>query len=180
MKIWKNQKFWVAVQAVLIYVWLTDLSALAGTDTYYSVYVLCGALGLLCLWDNWKTPSQGKTPVVIWVFSALFSLAVVLGNHELYEPLKVLQNLMNGVLDLLGGFCVGYQILRCLLRRLPLKASEESRIHPKRVFFLVFGAVAVIDLGFLFFAHYPGLLTTDSYSTIAQILNGDYNNTIPF
>ena len=32
----------MAVQALLIYVWLTDLSALAGTDTYYSVYLLCG------------------------------------------------------------------------------------------------------------------------------------------
>lgn len=180
MRIWKNQKFWAAVQAVLIYVWLTDLSALAGTDTYYSVYVLCGALGLLCLWDNWKTPSAWKTPAAVWVFSGLFSLAVVLGNHELYEPLKVLQNLMNSVLDLLGGFCVGYQILRCLLRRLPLKASLESRTHPKRVFFLVFAAVAAVDLGFLFFAHYPGLLTTDSYSTIAQILDGNYNNTMPF
>ena len=36
----------MVVQALLIYVWLTDLSALAGTDTYYSVYLLCGAAAL--------------------------------------------------------------------------------------------------------------------------------------
>ena len=48
----------MVVQALLIYVWLTDLSALAGTDTYYSVYLLCGAAALLCLWDNRK---GGKT-----------------------------------------------------------------------------------------------------------------------
>ena len=28
-----------AVQAILIYVWLTDLSPLSGTDTYYSEYL---------------------------------------------------------------------------------------------------------------------------------------------
>ena len=44
----------MAVQAVLVYVWLTDLSALAGTDTYFSVYLLLGVAALLCLWDNRK------------------------------------------------------------------------------------------------------------------------------
>ena len=37
----------LAAQALLIYVWLTDLSALSGTDTYYSVYLLLGAAALL-------------------------------------------------------------------------------------------------------------------------------------
>ena len=47
-----NPTLLLGVQALLIYVWLTDLSALAGTDTYYSVYLLCGAAALLGLWDN--------------------------------------------------------------------------------------------------------------------------------
>lgn len=45
-----------AAQATLIYVWLTDLSALSGTDTYYSVYLLCGVAGLICLLDNRRHP----------------------------------------------------------------------------------------------------------------------------
>ena len=40
-----------------------------------------------------------------------------LSNHEIYEPAS-LQNWLNIVMDLLGGFCVGYQILFCMLRRL--------------------------------------------------------------
>lgn len=44
--------------------------------------------------------------------------------------------------------------------------------------FGVFAAVALIDLVYLFLARYPGILTTDSYSTIAWILDGNYNNTI--
>ena len=177
MKTWRcRPAAGMAIQALLIYVWLTDLSALSGTDTYYSVYLLCGVAALLCLWDNRK---GGKTPLPVWIFSGLFSLAVVLGNHEIYEPAS-LQNRLNVCMDLLGGFCVGLQILRCMLRRLPMMGSAKSRTHAAWVFLGVFGAVALIDLSFLFFARYPGILTTDSYTTITQILEGNYNNTMPF
>ena len=37
-----NPAAMLGVQALLIYIWLTDLSAVAGTDTYYSVYLLLG------------------------------------------------------------------------------------------------------------------------------------------
>lgn len=166
----------MAVQALLIYVWLTDLSALAGTDTYYSVYLLCGAAALLCLWDNRK---GGKTHPALWIFAGLFALAVVLGNYEIYEPASM-QNRLNCVMDLLGGFCVGYQILRDMLRRLPLRGETGERKHPKLVFWGVFCVVAAIDLGYLVFAHYPGILTRDSYTTIGQLLYGHYSNTMPY
>lgn len=166
----------LTLQALLIYVWLTDLSALAGTDTYYSVYLLCGVAALLCLWDNRK---GGETPPALWIFSGLFSLAVVLGNHEIYEPAS-LQNRLNVVMDLLGGFSVGFQILRCMLRRLPLQGCAGARKHPSWVFWGVFAAVALIDLGYLMFARYPGILTRDSYTTVSQILYGHYDNTMPF
>ncbi|MDO5544506.1 MAG: DUF6020 family protein [Eubacteriales bacterium] len=172
----RNPAVLFGAQALLIYVWLTDLSALAGTDTYYSVYLLCGTAALLCLWDNRK---GGRGHPALWVFAGLFSLAVVLGNHEIYEPASM-QNRLNFVMDLLGGFCVGYQILRCMLRRLPLKGGTGERKHPGRVFWGVFAAVAVIDLGYLVFAHYPGILTRDSYTTIGQLLYGHYDNTMPY
>lgn len=167
-----------AVQAVLIYVWLTDLSPLSATDTYYSVYLICGIAGLICLLDNRKCPSAEHLPVLA-VFSGLFALAVVMGNYQLYEP-RSMQNCLNAVMDLLGGFVVGFQILRCMMRRLPGQCDPGQRKHPAAVFWGVFGITAVIDLGYLFFARYPGILTTDSYTTIAQILHRDYNNTMPF
>lgn len=171
-----NPTVGLAAQALLIYIWLTDLSALAGTDTYYSVYLLCGVAALLCLWDNRK---GGKSHPALWVFAGLFSLAVVMGNHEIYEPASM-QNRLNTVMDLLGGLCVGFQILRCMLRRLPLKGEAGERKHPGWVFWGVFAVVAVIDLGYLVFAHYPGILTTDSFTTIGQLLYGHYDNTMPY
>ena len=103
------------VQALLIFVWLADLSALAGTDTYYSVYLLLGVAALFCLWDNRK---GGKDHPALWVFAGLFALAVTLGNHEIYEPASM-QNRLNFVMDLLGAFCAGHALLRCMLRQWP-------------------------------------------------------------
>lgn len=165
----------MAVQALLVYVWLTDLSALAGTDTYYSVYLLCGIAALLCLWDNRK---GGKSHPALWVLAGLFALAATLGNHEIYEPASM-QNRLNFVMDLLGGFCVGYQILRCMLRRLPLMGKTGERKHPQWVFWGVFAAVAAVDFGFLL-ARYPGVLTRDSITTVSQVVFGSYDNTMPY
>ena len=170
-----NSGFSIAAQALLIYVWLTDLSALAGTDTHYSAYLLLGVAALLCLWDNRK---GGKSRPALWCLAGLFSVAVVLGNHEIYEPAS-LQNRLNIVMDLLGGFCVGYQILFCMLRRLPLRRDTGQRKHPQWVFWGVFAAVALIDLGFLL-ARYPGILTRDSITTVSQVVFGSYDNTMPY
>lgn len=176
---WKpNSKHLCALQAVLIFVWLTDLSPLTETDTYYSVYLLCGLAGLACLLANRQ--QTAKQPAALKIFAGLFTLAVVMGNYELYQPFSALQNKLNLVLDLAGGYCVGFQVLFAMHSRLPLRRDTRERKHPAAVFWAVFGVIAVIDLAYLFGARYPGVLTTDSYSTVSQILNGNYNNTMPF
>ena len=174
---------WAVFQAVLIYIWLTVLSPLSVTDAYYSVYLLCGAAGLLCLYDNHRSGSdlaRGQK-TVLCLFAALFSGAVVLANYPFFEPLSVLQNLFDGICTFAGGFSVGYQVLLFFHRRLPLTVDGGKRKHPGRVFFLVFGSVAAIDLLYLFFALYPGVLTTDSYATVGQSLGQlPYDNIMPF
>lgn len=178
MKKYLSKKYLALFQAVLIFVWLADLSPLAETDTYYSVFLLCGLAGLAGLLDNWRHPI--RRPAALHLFAGVFALLVVMGNYELYQPFYALQSKLNLLMDLVGGFCVGDEILTAMLRLLPLKPCAGERKHPKRFFFLTFGVIAVIDIGYLFAARYPGVLTTDSYTTIAQILNGDYNNTMPF
>lgn len=183
MKKYRQAFLWV--QVLFIYAWLTVLSPLSVTDTYYSVYLICGIAGLLCLADNYRFVSGGNVDqpnvVVLTTFAVIFSCAVALANYVLFEPLSVLQNLFDLICCLFGGASIGYQVLTCLMRRLPLKAKESQRNHPIHVFFLVFGSIAVIDLLYLLFVLYPGVLTLDSLSTIAQIM-GDkpYNNTMPY
>lgn len=172
-----DKKYRILLQGALIFVWLTDLSPLTQTDTYYSVYLLCGLAGLACLLANRR---QEKQPLAVKIFAGLFSLAVVMGNFELYQPFYALQSKLNLVLDLAGGYCVGFQVLSAMLCRLPLRRDARERKHPAAVFWGVFAVIAVIDLLYLFGARYPGVLTTDSYSTVSQILKVNYNNTMPF
>lgn len=178
-----TSKLSLLLQAGMIYAWLTVLAPLSETDTYYSVYLLCGLVGILCLFDNYTTLAycQRKNKTIMAVFGGIYAGAVALANYELFEPLSVLQNLFDLGCVLSGGWVVGYHILLCMFRRLPLEASTEERKHPGRVFWLVFAAITAIDLAYLFFALYPGVLTTDSFSTMNQILGlGAYNNVMPF
>ena len=179
----QNKRIIPIVQALFIYIWLSILSPLSVTDTYYSVYLLCGAAGLFCLYDNYKEGRCcGKRDgVVLGICSFLFSFAVVLANYPLFEPLSVLQNAFEAGCCLLGGGFSAYAVLLYLLKRLPYGPCRGERKHPGRVFWLVFGSVAAIDLAYLLFAHYPGTLTTDSITTIAQALGDDpYDNVMPF
>lgn len=173
----------VILEAVFIYIWFTVLSELAPTDTYYSVYLLVGILGVLCLYDNYKSgrTCSGKQSWILSVFSGLFSLAVVLANYELFEPLRVLQNLFEAGCCLVGGFFLAGSVLLYLLNRLPYGGGRCSGRYPLRIFFGVFVSVAALDLLYLFFDAYPGIVTVDSVSTIKQVMHdSSYNNTMPF
>lgn len=181
---WKlGAKGKLIISFLLAFAWLTALSPLSATDTYYSVYLLCGLAGMLCMWEQFRNPRecpQGHKKCLLG-FSALFSLAVVLGNYELFEPLSVLENLLDWALCLAGGVCVGYPILLWMDTRIPRQTRISRREHPGRVFWGTFLAVAAVDLTYLFFARYPGVLTTDSLTTLQQLLGDEaYNNMMPF
>lgn len=181
---WKLEaKGKLIISFLLAFAWLTALSPLSATDTYYSVYLLCGLAGMLCMWEQFRNPRECPKGHKKWLlgFSALFSLAVVLGNYELFEPLSVLENLLDWALCLAGGVCVGYPIVLWMDTRIPRQTRISRREHPGRVFWGTFLAVAAVDLAYLFFARYPGVLTTDSLTTLQQLLGDEaYNNMMPF
>lgn len=179
----QNSRIPIFLQVALIYIWLSILSPLAGTEQYYSVYLLCAVAGLGCLFSNanQKIPLERRQTCWLGAFSALFSLAVLLANYPLFEPLSTLQNGMNVTLCFFGGGVLAWQVLLCLMQGLPFASVTEERRHPARFFGVVFAVIAIIDLGYLFFARYPGVLTTDSVSTISQILGQTpYNNVMPY
>ena len=178
-----SPKVCLLVQAAFLYSWLTVLSPLAGTDTYYSVYLLCGIAALSCLYDNYKTGRKcnGKEKGVLSILSALFSTAVALANYALFEPLTVIQNLFDFGCCLMGGFFAGYAVLLYLLKRLPFSSGNRKKGKPWKVFFFVFLSVAAIDLLYLRFAQYPGILTVDSLTTMRELLGLEpYSNIMPF
>lgn len=165
------------------YLWLVNLMPLTTGDTYYSVYLLCALIGMLCM-GNWQPTFAGfSKKETSWILGAscLFSGTVVLANYNLFEPIAALENLFHMVSTFLGGICVGGAILLWMYQKLPAIGSVEGRKRPTRVFFLSFCSIAVIQLGYLLFVRYPGVLTTDSVTTIAQLLGQQpYDNTMPF
>lgn len=82
---------------------------------------------------------------------------------------------------LCGGVCVAEPILRYMFCMIPRHTSTDNRDHAGYAFWICFLLIVGIDLGYLFFVQYPGVLTTDSVSTVEQILGvSDYNNVMPF
>lgn len=167
------------LQAIFVYMWLANLS---GTDSWFSVYLLCALGGLACLCGNYRRNAEITRGQAVWlaVFSAGFSLAVILANYPLFEPVTALLSLFNMGCCFVGGFSVGYQILLFLLTRFPMEGETGTRKHPGVVFALVFAATAAVQLMYLYFAAYPGVLTRDAVTTVEQIHSGVYNNVMPY
>ena len=161
-------------QSAAIFAWLT---VLVGTDAYYSVYLLCGSFGMICLWNH----RPGHWGSAQCIGGLLFSLAVAAANYPLYTPLSVLEKLFDLALLLVGGFVVGVQVLTWMADRLPLDSAPGVRRNPGRVFAFCFAMVASINLCYLFFCRYPGIMTTDSFATMEQLLGLQaYDNVMPF
>ncbi len=167
---------------IAVYTWLTVLSPLSTTDTRYSVYLLIAVVSLLCACDYCRVDAvmEKKQRMVLRFFSVMFALAVLLANYTLFEPLRVLENVFDGVCVFVGGCFVSYPILSFMVRRLPLAVQGKERKQCKTVFFAAFLSITAIDMVYLFCVLYPGVLTTDSYTTMRQLLGlVPYDNTMP-
>ena len=104
-----NRRPFALLQALLIFIWLTVLSPLAVTDTYYSVYLLCGVVSLLCLWDNYRREARAGTGLgwPLLAVAGLFSLAVVLANYSQFLP-ATLESAFDVVCCFAGGVCAAH------------------------------------------------------------------------
>lgn len=176
-----NRKILPLFYALGAYLWLVNLTPLAAGDTYYSVYLLCALAGMLCL-ISWRPTALRKSEAG-WILAAasLFSGAVVLANYDLFQPFSALENLFHLTCTFFGGIWVGGAILLWMYQKLPVSGKTDGRNHPVRVFFLCFCSIAAIQLGYLLFVRYPGVLTTDSVTTVGQLLGQQpYDNTMPF
>lgn len=173
---------WKALLVFALFVWVITLK---DTDSYYSVYLLCAFAGAFCFFDNCKNNrmvSKKKT-VVISIAAVIFSALVVLANYALFFPLSS-TNILNIPLCLLGGFFVGSQVLVFACNVFPFKADcaqiANKRKHPLRFFLITFGIIAVIDLLYLLFYTYPGVVSVDSINQLNQVFTGTYTNHHPF
>lgn len=170
------------MQLFLVYSWLANL---AGTNSFYSVYVLCALAGSYFMLQNGQKEYKLSNREKGWLlmFSSLFSIAVMMENYDQFMPLNNFHIQFKIVCSFLGGLLIAWNILASLLagRLRPGDMEKDSRKGREwGVFAFVFLTVSLIDLLYLFFVAYPGVVSADSLSTIGQILSGKYNNTMPF
>lgn len=166
-------------QAFFIYTWLVNLQ---GTDSYYSVYILVAVASIFAMHRNNDafiaiTP-RGRNCAS--AFAAILSAAILMANYGLFVPWTSLLSLFNALCTFVGGWAAFGHILTFLLHVLPIKTEISGRKYAGRVFAVAFLAISAVYLVYLSFHSYPGLLGADSFTTIRQIMTGNYDNTMPF
>lgn len=166
------------LKGIFVYAWLVNLQY---TDSYYGVYILIGVCAMYAMVYHAHTGISAKNHTrSCAVLAGLFSGAVVLANYSLFSPWSALMNLFHAGCTLLGGWIVFYTLFVYALEKLPIALEPKARTHPHGVFFCSFAVISAICLCYLFCHSYPGLLSRDSFSTVQQILTGNYDNTMPF
>ena len=170
---------------ILIWRWLSVLSS---SDAYFSPYILCAIIGFMAFVSNTTGRDTRKTAkrsnrdrIWICLFSVLFSLAVLCSNYALITPPG--EHLFRILLMLAAGCVIAGNILVWILDKRAARAQRQLNIRKrgaKRVFFITFVCIIAVDCLYLFFCHYPGLITADSVSQIGQVLKDSYSNHHPF
>lgn len=181
---WK-QAVWLLVQTFLMGFWYLAISRFELYNIYGDrfnkfdgLYLLCAALAVGGMVEGLLGPKllTRREMTAAGIAGGLYGLATVLANYPVFE-----NNRWAFLPAALGGCAVGWQILSLALRRLPLKEVDgEVRRHPAGFFLAAFGSVWIVYLLYFFCAAYPGLFSRDSFSAVAQCINGSYDNTSPF
>lgn len=168
------------IQMFFVYAWI---SILPKTDSFFSVYSLFAVAGLCCLMYNWQRKSvcSGKIFCGALAFSVAFSMSVILGNYMLFEPVTALMSLLNIGLCFVGGIVIAQNILIYALTLLPIERETQVRTGEKKVFFLSFFCVIVVDLVYLFFASYPAIVDVDAVAELEQAMGySPYSTWTPY
>ena len=129
----RNQKYIILTQSFFLYCWLVNLQ---GTDSYYSVYllvVLAAAFSMHCNYKRYSDPFREGSKG-FFILAAGFSVAVVLANYTLFQPLTSIQCLFEAACTLLGGWFAFTHILIWAVSTLPVKVSAKNRVRPPIIF----------------------------------------------
>lgn len=177
------------IQIISIMCWLAFLE---GCDTRFIPYLIIGILGVISCCKNTaehKNFENMKGVPVIFVSSLIFSIMTVSANYYylglMIREKGIISYLCDGFAVLMifaGGFFAAWNILTYLI-----KVTEdfywikvEHRWPAKKIFFLSTVVISAVNSFILFAGYYPGSLSVDSYSSIAQGLQGVYTNHHPF
>lgn len=169
------------VQFILVALWM---ALLYGTDARYQVYIVCGIVAAFSLY-RFGNQAKAGDKVTIRVLAVVLAFLVLLANYPVYKEGHMAYNVALFTLLLVGGAQVFQSISILLFHWFDCekraKVQDITSRKERLCFFLgPFILIAVIDLGYLFLAAYPGVLTPDSVSQVRQLMTNVYSNHHPF
>lgn len=187
--------FHAVLQPLAMFAWMTFL---LDSQAYASVYLLIGLLGFACrrATNRDKRRFFAGQERVHRLIAALFSLAVMAANYELFRQIltpfdntpaihhfyRILDKGICVPCLFLGGLYHGYFILRFVSEKLTASflRPHTDRLSARSVFLGVFGVLAVCYTALLWLCFYPGTCSFDSTEQIAQVVNHTYTNHHPY
>ncbi len=178
------------LQLFLLFVWALFLR---NSDSYYSVYLLCGGLGLVALLSNRreKPALERRQLRIVVIASVLFAASVFLANLAVLRDLAGAAEraifriwlYLEALLVFLGSMAICQNTLIFCFRLLCARRDEPkppAKKQLRRFSLLSTLLLSALHLLVFFPTMYPGILTDDSVSQVTQIVSGVYSNHHPF
>jgi hypothetical protein len=184
----------IILQVTAVFYWLLFQT---NTDSYYSVYLICGILGLVSLYDNFarkRFPDTKREMAVFLVCAVLFSMMLIAANYDheyrildQRSRISVLFDKIRIIIDffmlLVGGISMAWNTFIFLYdnfeRRSAIITRKENR-RVNRIAVFSFLSFCFINMMNLFLCNYPCIMSPDSRGQITQIMTHTYNNHHPF
>ena len=155
------------------------------------VYLLIGLFAIVAfIVNNAVFSKEAKTEdekdkkyrtKVLFGFSALFGIIVVLANYEHYMNLPVLSQLCTILLLFCSAGAVFINIFKfidALLAKHDI-AKQDTPADPATWFVVCFTLLVTVYMLIFFLCSYPGQICSDSMNQIHQIITGNYSNHHP-
>lgn len=171
-----------SLQIIFSLIWLSTLSA---TDSYFSIYVLIAFASFYLQIRTEKGMITRLARFGLMILSFFFAFAVYAANYPLFTSIgdpavigrstSILMNLINSCLNIAGGLCVFFPVLRFFFTYYPTVISKESN-QKNWVSYAVFFSLVLIYIIHLFLVEYPGNITEDPFTQISEMVSGSYSN----
>lgn len=189
MKSIRLNRIRLSIQIVAILHWMVFLK---DCDTRFMPYLIIGVCGSIICYINCKENKKferNRESGIVFSLSVVFSIITASANYYFLMnsirekgAVSYLCDICFVLMILLGGFFAAWHILAYVTRRTKdfYWRQVKYRWSAGKVFALSMTAICMFNGFIMFTSYYPGNLCDDSYSSIYQILHGDYSNHHPF
>ena len=154
----------------------------------YIIYLLCAGIAFCSLGirmtkqeDNKKCAGEGIFNLIL---AGVFGIFIVIGNYEIMAESSGVHRWLTAAALFCSSVLVFFNVFDAaflLFSGFKSRADRVISAREKIIFFLIpFFIFITIDLIYLFWAVYPGVITQDSISQLTQIQMGTYTNHHPF